>query len=469
VDGLDIFISYAREDAKRVLPLVRALEARGWRVFWDRAIPAGETWLDHIGTRLDAAPVVIVVWSRDSVKSDFVYSEAGRARERRALVPVLIDRVAPPLGLDNVHAADLVEWLAGGGRQPLPGSLGDVLERRLKSTSQPTAAAVSRTISPDPGQVRHRVFTIRTALIVAAGVLALIGAVMAGVLIALPRGSPPPEARQQPDPKLPTEVKVATQAPPAARSGPVETRDNCNGCPVLVLVPGGSFTMGALDDEESLDGLTPRALDASRPRTKVTVTRDAWFSRYPITRGEYKAFAAARPGEAGTEWQSTMMWRDDDDHPVVRVSWQQAVAYAAWLSTVTGKTYRLPSEAGWEYAARGGVDGKTRPWGDEWDNAGRYVPSRSGQLLPIQQFAPNGFGLVGMVGHVWHWTFDCWSDDLRGRAAVATAVTTGNCNRRVLRGGSWRNTSKHVRISQRIGGLPAAYNNDEGFRVVRID
>ncbi|MBV9835343.1 MAG: SUMF1/EgtB/PvdO family nonheme iron enzyme [Alphaproteobacteria bacterium] len=468
MDGLDIFISYTREDEKRAQLLVRALEAKGWRVFWDRTIPAGETWLDHIGVRLDAAAVVIVLWSRNSVKSEFVYSEASRARGRRALVPVLIDPVAPPLGLDNVHAADLVEWTADGGKAPLPPSLADVLERRLKAAPQTTTKPPSPTATTDVRDDGRRLFTARTALIAAGGALVVIAAVVAGMYIATPFAPPLQEARQQPvakpaETKPAGEVKIATLPVPAAR-------DTCAGCPPLVLLPKGIFTMGALDNEESRDGLAARMLDVSRPRTTVALTRDIWLGRYPITRGEYRAFAAARPGEAGTEWLTTLMWHDDDDHPVVRVSWQQAAAFAAWLSSTTGKDYRLPSEAVWEYAARGGVDGKMRPWGDEWDDSGRYAPARgASSVAPVRQFAPNGFGLVGMVGLVWQWTFDCWNPDLSGRPSIASAITKGDCNRHVLRGGSWRNKAKDVRISYRLGGLPAAYNNDEGFRVIRVD
>jgi hypothetical protein len=126
---------------------VRALEVQGWRVFWDRTIPIGESWLDHIGVRLDAAAAVVVVWSRDSVKSEFVYSEASHARQRRALVPVTIDPVKPPLGLDAVQAADLVGWLRAGGVSPLPPPLVEAIRQRVPAKSRsastpdaPTAA-----------------------------------------------------------------------------------------------------------------------------------------------------------------------------------------------------------------------------------------------------------------------------------------------------------------------------------------
>jgi len=103
----DVFVSYAREDEARVAALVQALQRHGRSVFWDRQIPAGRTWREHIGTQLAQARCVVVAWSTHSVGSDFVAEEADDARQRGALVPVLIDPVLPPLGFRSVQAAEL--------------------------------------------------------------------------------------------------------------------------------------------------------------------------------------------------------------------------------------------------------------------------------------------------------------------------------------------------------------------------
>src|SRR5918994_1276189 len=94
----DVFFSYAREDQARVAPLVAALEAHGWAVFWDRRIPAGKTWRSHIGRALEEARCVVVAWSEHSIQSDWVIEEADEAKERGILVPVLLDAVLPPRG-----------------------------------------------------------------------------------------------------------------------------------------------------------------------------------------------------------------------------------------------------------------------------------------------------------------------------------------------------------------------------------
>src|SRR3954449_11186901 len=102
-----IFFSYAREDQARVTPLVAVLGARGWSVFWDRRIPAGKTWRDHIGRALDEARCVVVAWSEASIRSEGVIEEADDGRERGILVPAFLDPVRPPRGFRGIQAADL--------------------------------------------------------------------------------------------------------------------------------------------------------------------------------------------------------------------------------------------------------------------------------------------------------------------------------------------------------------------------
>lgn len=106
----DIFISYAREDEVRIQPLVRVLENRAWSIFWDRHIPAGQTWRSYIGKALGDARCVIVAWSRDSVVSDWVSEEADEGKKRGILIPVLLDAVEPPIGFRSIQAADLTDW-----------------------------------------------------------------------------------------------------------------------------------------------------------------------------------------------------------------------------------------------------------------------------------------------------------------------------------------------------------------------
>jgi|GEM_PF-20055 len=106
----DIFISYASGDRSKIAPIVKALEERGWSVFWDRTIPTGKTWRQVIGDALESARAVVVAWSKTSVNSRWVQEEADMGLERNILIPILIDSVHPPLGFRSIQAADLIRW-----------------------------------------------------------------------------------------------------------------------------------------------------------------------------------------------------------------------------------------------------------------------------------------------------------------------------------------------------------------------
>jgi sulfatase modifying factor 1 len=106
----DIFISYAHEDQERVGPIVKELEKHGWSVFWDRKIPPGKTWRFYLKEKLDESSCVLVVWSRDSIKSKWIHAEADEADKRDILVPLFLDAVEPPFGFSHIQAADLSYW-----------------------------------------------------------------------------------------------------------------------------------------------------------------------------------------------------------------------------------------------------------------------------------------------------------------------------------------------------------------------
>lgn len=136
----DIFISYAREDEKHAVRLAAAFTGHGWTVFWDRSIPAGKTWRQVIGNALADARCVIVLWSQHSVKSNWVLEEADRALERDVLVPVLIDRVASPLGYGAIQAADLIAWKEGDDERGLDDFIA-VVVGRIGTADNPPATA----------------------------------------------------------------------------------------------------------------------------------------------------------------------------------------------------------------------------------------------------------------------------------------------------------------------------------------
>ena len=193
--------------------------------------------------------------------------------------------------------------------------------------------------------------------------------------------------------------------------------------PAMVVLPTGRFRMGALDGDG--DGYS-----AERPVHTVTISRRIAMGQYPVTFEDYdryaencgflKALFVKKPDDFG--WGRGRM-------PVINVSWEDAKAYAAWLSEQTGKRYRLPSESEWEYAARAGTE-TAYSWGNEIGvnraNCNVFGTKWSGRRTsPVGSFAPNGFGLYDMHGNVWEWVEDRWYENYEGAPSDGSAWTSG--------------------------------------------
>jgi len=189
------------------------------------------------------------------------------------------------------------------------------------------------------------------------------------------------------------------------------------------------------------------------------------MGRYPVTFAEYDKFAEAtdrkKPNDNG--WGR-------GNHPVIYVSYEDGVAYTEWLCVQTGQTYRLPSEAEWEYAARAGTE-TVYWWGNEigqnWTNCCEGGSRWGGkQTSPVGSFEPNAFGLYDMLGNVWEWVADSWYDNYAG-APTDGRIWRGD-NYRVRRGGAWYSRPWNVRVAVRIGGSSDEHSDMFGIRVVRV-
>jgi eukaryotic-like serine/threonine-protein kinase len=153
----------------------------------------------------------------------------------------------------------------------------------------------------------------------------------------------------------------------------------------------------------------------------------------------------------------------------INVSWDDAQSYVAWLSKITGKAYRLLSEAEWEYAARAGSTTRYS-FGDdeaELDQYSWYSGNSISRAHPVGQKTPNAFGIFDMHGNVWEWVEDCYHDDYEGAPVDGAAWTTGDCDARVVWGGSWGSDPQHLRAATRLRSTPANQFNYLGFRVGR--
>lgn len=231
----DIFISYARADRERAQALASALGREGWSVWWDRDIPPGRTFDDVIEEALGAAKCVIVLWSADSVRSEWVKNEASDAAHRRILVPVLVEQVTPPLEFRRIQSAALLDWAnlpANPDWSHLCKSLDSLAERQPSSIAHDAPARVERPAAPDRA-ARTPVRRSSTAAIAAAGVLVVVAGVAWAVLsrpfshapsrAAEPTAAPapPPDRRSEPAGGEPNEPAVPA-APAGAAVSPGE-------------------------------------------------------------------------------------------------------------------------------------------------------------------------------------------------------------------------------------------------------
>jgi formylglycine-generating enzyme required for sulfatase activity len=287
---------------------------------------------------------------------------------------------------------------------------------------------------------------------------------------------PPPT-----DPRI-AEPSVVFSATPQ----PVEVWD-APFAPVMTVVPAGEFTMGSPEGE--------RFRLSNEQQHRVRVGYPLAFSKYNITRGEFAHFVAEtgyeakgcnREGGAGMGYDPEGDWRtpgfaQEDDHPVTCTNFHDASAYARWLSGKTGHNYRIPSEAEWEHAMRGGTS-TTYYWGDTFEPGRANVDGQPGQpggrmTTPGGTFPPNPFGLYDMAGNVWVWLADCYNSTYTGAPTDGSAWTGGNCAMRVRRSGSWFNIEEviegdyrqpgRLRSASRFGSIPSLRYSSFGFRLVR--
>lgn len=267
--------------------------------------------------------------------------------------------------------------------------------------------------------------------------------------------------------------------------------------PDMVVIPAGRFLMGSPESEVG------RSNDERQHQ--VTIERPFAIGRYAVTRGEFTRFVQATgyrtSGEQqgglyvwdGKAWQldAAKNWRSPgfeqgDDHPVVGMSYWDALAYGEWLAQQTGGNYRLPTEAEWEYACRAGTT-TARYWGEDPDQACRYAnvadqtareefgwkeddvhKCRDGYVYtaPVGRFQPNAWGLYDMLGNVWEWTGSVYVEKYDGSETKLSSKNNANA-RRVYRGGSWNILPRGLRSAGRFRGTPALRINYLGFRLAQ--
>jgi sulfatase modifying factor 1 len=284
---------------------------------------------------------------------------------------------------------------------------------------------------------------------------------------------------------------VPPAAPPAVVPGAGTQMRDCPTCPTMTVLPTGRFRQGSARTGSG-------ASSFARPQHWVTIGRPLAMSTNPATVKEFSEFVAATGRDMqGCEtydghWKlrPANSWKDPGfvqtgTHPVTCASWNDADAYARWLSAKTGHRYRLPSAAEWEYAARAGGDA-AQPWKPNGSDACAYANVADisaghrypGWLVfgcadgyvytsPVGSFKPNAFGLNDMLGNVFQWTQDCWHADYAGAPQDGSARADGDCSQRELRGGSWFSVPAFVRADYRNHFAADYRTSSAGIRLIR--
>jgi formylglycine-generating enzyme required for sulfatase activity/class 3 adenylate cyclase len=385
---------------------------------------------------------------------------------------------------DGVNIASRLQGLADPGEVYISGgiyeqikhkivcgyeSLGD---RKVKNITDPIR--VYRVL-PDPSAFRRKRGRRQNALIIAASLVVVgLAASTLWYLVAHTRGSPGSQTAAlttgttaiiaAPEPATRPAAAPSTQAPaattPPAQSAPAAATPTPEPAaqappaappaiePEMVSLPGGTFAMGSNEDV------------TEKPVHQVRLKSFA-IAKYPVSVREWNACAAASacpftaPG--------------NDEAPVTNISWSDAAQFAAWLAKVTGKPYRLPTEAEWEYAARGGT--QTRYWwGDQFQH-GLANCKNCTQIASTQppnkvgDFKANPYGLFDMGGTVDQWVEDCWHKNYQGAPTDGSAWREDACTAHVIRSGSWRNDARYVRPANRDRYDTNVRYPTHGFRI----
>ena len=235
---------------------------------------------------------------------------------------------------------------------------------------------------------------------------------------------------------------------------------DCAECPEMVVVPTGTFIMGSPASE-------PERLDTEGPQRPVTIARPIAVGRYEVTFAEWDACVSAggcsyAPHDGSVGFG---LGFGRGKRPVINVSWDDTKQYVSWINGKVGKqVYRLLTEAEWEYAARAGA---TTPYAFGATLSERLAQFSADRTAPVGSFPPNEFGLSDMHGNVSEWVQDCWNGSYERAPTDGSGWTTGECGRRVVRGGAWMHPQRYLRAAYRDANSSDARGYLLGFRLAR--
>ena len=486
-----IFISYSRKDMAFADKLEAALKARGFEPLIDRAeIYAFEDWWKRIKALIGRADTVVFVLSPDSVASDVALKEVIQAASfNKRFAPIVYRRVnddAIPEALRRLNFVFFddpgrfeasfdqlaealhtdIDWIrqhtdfsetarrwAAAGRQsglllrsPVLEDAEHWIDSRPPGAPAPTeeTRAFITASRRDASERRLRAQASAVGLL-AVAILALLAWRYQQALSLYVYWYSHVRARV-----LSAEQETALR--------PKDAFKECIDCPNMIVVPAGTFVMGSPDGS----GQT-----YEHPQHAVGIAKPFAVAKFALTFDEWDACVAHGGCVAVTDDSS---W-GRGSRPVINVSWDDAQQYAAWLQMITGKPYRLLTEAEFEYAARGGTQ-TNYPWGDDigkananCDGCGSRWDAKT--TAPVGSFSPNSFNLYDMNGNVGQWVQDCFQIDYTAAPTDGSANMAGACISHVFRGGSLFDKPDGIRSAHRAGNKPTFRINADGFRVAR--
>lgn len=420
---LNTFIIYAREDKdvllelkKQLIPLERSRQIALW---YDGEIVPGEEWEKAIKTRLETADIILLLLSSDFFASDYIEKEelrAALARHERAeavVAPVIVRHC-----LWQAHPE--IEKL-----QVLPDNAFPVYSK--KNWDSPDEAFAN----------------------VAAGIVRIAKSKVEAAVERQRQMEAEAEAEKQR--KEEEARKKREEEEEAAREKHEEEEFARIFMSDMVLVKGGAFTMGWVEGRDGAE------FDDEKPAHEVTL-KDFYIGKYPVTRAQWRAVMGSNPSNN----------KGCDNCPVENVSWNDIQEFLKKLNTLTGQQFRLPTEAEWEYAARGGRQSKGYRYSgsNNLDEVGWYSENSGGKIHPVGQKKPNELGLFDMSGNVWEWCEDDWHSNYDGAPTDGRAwVDRPKVPYRVLRGGSWIHNPQVCRAANRGNWCPTDIGSNLGFRL----
>jgi formylglycine-generating enzyme required for sulfatase activity len=424
---VDAFVSYKKEDFEAASRVVAALRENGLSVWWDDGLTSKSAWDAELESEIAAAATVVVLWTPRSVTSDWVRTEAHYGLNHGKLIPVMLEACTIPIAFMLRQTLNLCDWRGERDHRQWRKLLAWIADL---ASAKPGIAPGNQT----PGGTRpHRFHDV-------VGHLTSGDPIVDGAL-----------------------VNASTPSGTAFRDG--------DGLPVMRVVPLGAFLLGSPATE-------PERSVAEGPQKRVEIPAPFAVGVFPVLASEFEAALGPRPsaatssrsrGWAGLLRRSATPARapaaPSPTTPMTRVSFDEAQEFVGRISSATRVSYRLPSEAEWEYACRAGSRSRYS-FGDLIDPTMALFGASTGPAAP-GSFPANAFGLHDMHGNVREWTADLWHESYADTPLDGSPNAEGHSSMRVVRGGGWRDTAPMLRSAARLRATHSIRDDVIGFRVAR--